>query len=127
MKKTNVRIFVIIIAAALLCAAYFGYDYFANRGEKVSYADFWQCVEAGDVTSVKFDGEKVFFHADAAGKDFVTDNPHSPLLAEELMKRGVEVTIVKDSAEIISLIFDAIFYLLKIHVCRQHRRLLLVA
>ena len=111
MKKTNVRIFVIIIAAALLCAAYFGYDCFANRGEKVSYADFWQCVEAGDVTSVKFDGEKVFFHAYAAGRDFVTDNPHSPLLAEELMKRGVEVTIVKDSAEIISLIFDAIFYL----------------
>jgi cell division protease FtsH len=111
MKKTNFRIFVIIIAAALLCAAYFGYDYFANRGEKVSYADFWQCVEAGDVTSVKFDGEKVFFHAYAAGRDFVTDNPHSPLLAEELMKRGVEVTIVKDSVEIISLIFDAIFYL----------------
>ena len=111
MKKTNFRIFVIIIAAALLCAAYFGYDYYTGRTPKVSYADFWQAVETGDVSRVKFDGEKITFHAYAARKDFVTDNPHSPLLTEDLMKRGIEVKVVKDSAEIISLIFDAIFYL----------------
>ncbi len=101
----------IVIAALLCAAAWFGYDYFSFRGEKVSYAVFWKAVEAGDVETAKFDGEKLYFQTSITGNSFVTDNPHSPLLAEELMKKGVEVTVVKDSSEIISLVFDAIFYL----------------
>ena len=61
MKKRNVRFVVILLVAALCCSAYFAWDYFGNKEEKVSYVDFWQCVEAGDVTSVKFDGDKIHF------------------------------------------------------------------
>ena len=43
---------------------------------------------------------------------FVTDNPHSPVIAEDLMRRGISVTVAKDSGEILSLIFDLIFYLI---------------
>ncbi len=129
MKKTNTRFFAIVIAALVCVAAYFVWDYFDGREEKVSYVDFWQCVEAGDVESVKFDGDKIHFTVieskspvvelvettdiettRSSGK-FVTQNPNSPLLQEELMKRAIEVTVAKDDAEIISLIFDAIFYL----------------
>ena len=111
MKKINARFFV--IAAVLCCAAYFGWDYFYGdgRAQKVTYAEFWKTVEANDVVSAKFEGEKLYFETYVTCSHCVTDNPHSPVLAEELMKRGINVTVAKDDAEIISLIFDAIFYL----------------
>ena len=109
--KTSKKFLIIVIAALLCGAAYFAFDYFSNRAEKVSYVNFWNAVEADDVVSAKFDGDKIFFESSAAGKQLVTDNPHSPVLQEELMKRGIEVTVLKDGTEILSLIFDVIFYL----------------
>ena len=51
-----------ILLAVLVCAAaYFAWDYFGNKEEKISYVNFWQCVESGDVTSVKFDGDTIHF------------------------------------------------------------------
>ncbi len=107
MRKLNKKFLLIIVAAVLCAGAYFAWDYFYGDGcaQKVTYAEFWKSVETGEVSSAKFDGEKIYFD------NFVTANPHSPVLAEELMKRGIEVTVVKDSAEIISLIFDGIFYI----------------
>ena len=109
--KINRKFFVILIAAVLCCGGYFAWDYFDGREETVSYVDFWQCVEAGDVASVKFDGDKLHFTSKASPVKFKTQNPNSPVLQEELMKRAIDVTVTKDDAEIISLIFDAIFYL----------------
>ena len=111
MKKINARFFVIVIAALVCAAAYFAWDYFDGREEKISYIDFWNCVEAGDVKAVKFDGDVIHFSTKASPVKFKTQNPNSPLLQEELMKRAIEVTVAKDETEIISLIFDAIFYL----------------
>ena len=111
MKKRNVRFVVILLVAVLCCSAYFAWDYFGNKEEKVSYVDFWQCLEAGDVASVKFDGDTIHFSTKTSPVKFKTQNPNSPFLQEELMKRAVDVTVAKDDAEIISLIFDAIFYL----------------
>ncbi len=129
MKKNNGKFFVVFILVILAAAAYFAWDYFSGRGEKVSYADFWQAVENSSVMSVRFEGEKLFFEASSredfsehAAKNesdssatksrlFVTDNPQSPILAEELMKRGISVKVSKDGAEILSLIFDLIFYI----------------
>ena len=109
--RNNRKIFVILLAALLSAAAYFTWDYFSDQEEKISYVDFMQCVEAGDVESVKFDGDVIHFTSKTSPVKFKTQNPNSPLLQEELMKRGIEVTVAKDDAEIISLIFDAIFYL----------------
>ncbi|MCR4948050.1 MAG: ATP-dependent metallopeptidase FtsH/Yme1/Tma family protein [Treponema sp.] len=109
--KINRKLFLIVLAAALCCAAYFAWDYLNNKEEKISYVDFMQCVEAGDVASVKFEGDTIHFTVKASAKKFKTQNPNSPFLQEELMKRAIEVTVAKDDAEIISLIFDVIFYL----------------
>lgn len=109
--KINRKLFLIVLAAVLCCAAYFAWDYFDNKEEKISYVDFMQCVEAGDVASVKFEGDTIHFTVKASAKKFKTQNPNSPFLQEELMKRAIEVTVAKDDAEIISLIFDVIFYL----------------
>ena len=111
MKKINVRFFVIVILALVCGAVYFAWDSFDRQEEKVSYVDFMQCVEAGDVVSVKFDGDVIHFSTKASPVKFKTQNPKSPLLQEELMKRAIEVTVAKDDAEIISLIFDVFFYL----------------
>ena len=111
MRKINIRLFVILIAAVLCGAGYFAWDYFGNKEEKVSYVDFWQCVEAGDVSSVKFEGDEIHFSVKASPVKFKTQNPNSPVLQEELMKRAIEVTVAKDGTEILSLIFDLIFYL----------------
>ncbi len=109
--KINRKIFIVLIAAALCLAAYFAWDYFNNQEEKISYVDFLQCVDAGDVSSVKFEGDTIHFTVKASAKNFKTQNPNSPLLQEDLMKRGISVEVVKDEAEIISLVFDVIFYL----------------
>ncbi len=129
MKRNNFRFFVILVFVGIAAASYFVWDYFDGRGEKVTYAEFWKSVENSSVMSARFEGEKIFFEvssrdeltdrgskADAADNEaksrlFVTDNPHSPVLAEELMKRGISVSVAKDGAEILSLIFDLIFYL----------------
>ena len=113
--RLNKKFFAILIVAVLCAAAYFSWDYFGSRGEKISYKEFWQSVERDEISSVKFEGEKIYFEktsADGAAKNsFVTDNPQSPVLAEELMKRGISVSVAKDGTEILSLIFDLIFYL----------------
>ena len=109
--KINRKIFIVLIAAALCLAAYFAWDFFNNQEEKISYVDFLQCVDTGDVSSVKFEGDTIHFTVKASAKNFKTQNPNSPLLQEDLMKRGISVEVVKDEAEIISLVFDVIFYL----------------
>ena len=113
--RLNKKFFAILIVAVLCAAAYFSWDYFASSGEKISYKEFWQSVERDEISSVKFEGEKIYFEktsADGSAKNsFVTDNPQSPVLAEELMKRGISVSVAKDGTEILSLIFDLIFYL----------------
>ena len=86
MRKINRSFFVILVAALLCAAAYFAWDYFDGREEKVSYVDFMQCVEAGDVASVKFEGDTLHFSTKASPVKFKTQNPNSPLLQEELMR-----------------------------------------
>lgn len=109
--RLNKKFYAILIVAVLCAAAYFTWDYFGSRGEKVTYAEFWQKVEQNEVSSVNFDGEKIHFVLNNNDSDFVTQNPNSPVLAEELLKRGIEVKVSKGGTEILSLIFDLIFYL----------------
>ncbi len=109
--RLNKKLFAILIVAVLCAAAYFSWDYLNARGEKITYAEFWQKVEQNEVNSVNFDGEKIRFVLKDNASEFITQNPDSPVLAEELLKRGIEVKVSKDGTEILSLIFDLIFYL----------------
>ena len=113
----------VLVAALVMFAAEWGLVGGLNRSEWVTYAEFWQAVERGEVTAAEFDGDKIFFEKGAAPQvggvvepvettagRYVTDNPHSPVLAEELMKRGISVTVAKDTTEILSLVFDVFFF-----------------
>ncbi len=115
MKKNVRNLWIMLLVIFAGSAAYFTYDYMSRRGEKVAYSEFWQSVEAGAVSDVTFEGDKIFFTKEdgpiaTSNTSFITENPHSPVLAEELMRRGINVKIEKDGAEILSLIFDVIFY-----------------
>ena len=136
MRKTKRYLFVIFGLVLAACAAYFAWDYFYSKPQYWSYSDFYDAVYAKQVKSVKLDGDKLYFALNEASENgddeafgaseasrgakssadralkYVTDNPHSPLLQEDFMRRGISVTVAKDSTEIISLIFDVFFYVI---------------
>ncbi|MBR5032948.1 MAG: ATP-dependent metallopeptidase FtsH/Yme1/Tma family protein [Treponema sp.] len=118
--KINRKFFVILIAAVLCCGGYFAWDYFGDKKENVPYSQFYSMVEQGKVQSVVIKSDKLEFTPSdpstgsgttgSSGTPLVTENPHSPTLEETLLKKGVAVTVEKDTAEIFNLIFDILFY-----------------
>ena len=111
MKRKFNPLLLLLIGGLLCAAAYFAWDYFDNKSERVSYVDFLQSVDSGDVASVTFEGDDISFTVKNNDLKFKTQNPNSPFLQEDLMKKGIAVTIAKNSTEIINLVFDIIFYL----------------
>ena len=105
----------IFCVVALSGAAYYAYSEFAaNKTEFVNYGDFYKQVETGQVESVEVKADKLLFSSasdESKKMEFWTNNPHSPVLEEFLLKNNVVVKVEKDTAELFSLIFDIIFYL----------------
>lgn len=110
MKKNKKLYFIVLILAVIACAGYFIWDGFSSKSENVSYKEFYDQVEKGNVTSVKIDGDKILFQLLDEKKWISTDNPSSPLLQEKLLLQGVSVKVEKDGTEILSIIFDIVFY-----------------
>ena len=106
--KKNKLLITIFILAILAIAGYFAYDYFSAKKTYIPYSQFYELLEKNQVASALIKADSIEFTCE--GKDFKTENPHSPSLEENLLKRGVKVTVEKDSAEIFNLIFDIIFY-----------------
>ncbi|MBO4534202.1 MAG: ATP-dependent metallopeptidase FtsH/Yme1/Tma family protein [Treponema sp.] len=119
MKQRKFFIYVIVLII-LGVAAYFAWDYFGDKKENVPYSQFYSMVEQGKVQSVVIKSDKLEFTPSdpstgsgttgSSGTPLVTENPHSPTLEETLLKKGVAVTVEKDTAEIFNLIFDILFY-----------------
>ena len=107
MKRKNLFIYIIILIG-LAVAGYFAWDYFSAKKTYVPYSQFYELLEKNQVSSALIKADSIEFTCE--GKDFKTENPHSPSLEENLLKKGVKVTVEKDSGEIFSLIFDIIFY-----------------
>lgn len=110
MKKNKKLYFIVLILAVIACAGYFIWDGFSSKSENVSYKEFYDQVEKGNVTSVKIDGDKILFQLLDEKKWISTDNPSSPLLQEKLLLQGVSVKVEKNGTEILSIIFDIVFY-----------------
>ena len=103
------KIYICIVGLIAFCVAgYFAWDYFSTKKTYVPYSKFYELVEKEQVATARIKADSIEFTCE--GKDFKTENPHSPTLEETLLKNGVAVTVEKDSAEIFSLIFDIIFY-----------------
>ena len=107
------RKFFFVLSGLIFCvlAVYFVYDFVSKKTEYLPYSQFYKAVEEGSLKSVTFDGENLYFsYKDDEGKSYKTQNPQSPSLKEELLKQGVEVKVQTDGGQIISTIFDIIFY-----------------
>ena len=107
MKRRNLFTFIIILI--VLCAAgYFAWDYFSVKKTYMPYSNFYELVEKNQVVTAVIKSDSIEFTCE--GKDFKTENPHSPTLEETLLKNGVAVKVEQDTTEIFNLIFDIIFY-----------------
>ena len=106
--KKNKLLITILVLAILAAGAYFAWDYFSTKKTYVPYSKFYELVEKEQVAVARIKVDSIEFTCE--GKDFKTENPHSPTLEETLLKNGAAVTVEKDSAEIFNLIFDIIFY-----------------
>lgn len=107
------RKFFFALSCLIFCvlAVYFVYDFVSKKNEYLPYSQFYKAVEEGSLKSVTFDGENLYFsYKDDEGKFYKTQNPQSPSLKEELLKQDVEVKVQTDGGQIISTIFDIIFY-----------------
>ena len=107
------RKFFFALSGLIFCvlAVYFVYDFVSKKNDYLPYSQFYKAVEEGSLKSVTFDGENLYFsYKDDEGKSYKTQNPQSPSLKEELLKQDVEVKVQTDGGQIISTIFDIIFY-----------------
>lgn len=100
------------ICCILILAALFGcYFFFSGKTEQVAFVHFMDKVSEGQVTSVSISDDRILFELEN-GMKFRTQNPLSPDLAERLLLEGIDVKYEKNWDEIISLVFDVVFYLI---------------
>jgi len=112
---------VLIIGFAVL-AAVFSVLYFCVKPEleqsrlpHVPYQQFYKSAVAGAVTKAVIRSDSIVYtEHGSSGTDeqYVTQNPKSPLLKELLMRNGIEVTEETDAGDIVSGIFDYLFYII---------------
>lgn len=92
-----------------LCVWYF---LFSDKPDnaKVSYREFYQSVNQNEVKKADIAENKIIYEL-KDGTKLETQNPSSPSLKEFLLLHDVEIHQSADSSEIISTVFDVIFYL----------------
>ena len=115
MKQNSKKVFLFLalIPLALVTAYFFfGESLFPQKGTEEGYSLFYEEVEKGAVESVTIKADRLEYTKKGTDELFYTENPESPLLKEFLLKNGTSVTIEKDATEIISLIFDVLFYII---------------
>ena len=113
MKRKNLFIYIILLIV-LAAGGYFTWNYFDSKKINVPYSEFYRQMSLGKVESVIIKEKQIEYELKDSGTTsavYKTDNPHSTTLEEALLKKGVKVTVEKDSAEIFNLIFDALFYI----------------
>ena len=109
MKRKNLFIYIILLIVVCV-AGYFTWNYFDSKKIQVPYSDFYKQMSLGKVETVTIKENEIVYSLKESSPLYKTENPHSATLEESLLKKGVKVTVEKDSAEIFSLIFDIIFY-----------------
>lgn len=119
-RKRLLLIVRVLIAVAAVSAAAFFFFTSSSDSSYMPYREFYAFVEQNYVEKAKITDERIYFRADVHAPESksiseypaYTENPHSPTLYETLLLHGVSVTVTKDAGEIVSLLFDALFYII---------------
>ncbi|MCR5494485.1 MAG: ATP-dependent metallopeptidase FtsH/Yme1/Tma family protein [Treponema sp.] len=107
--KKNIFFIVLIISVLV---AFASYSFFGKKTDFVSYKTFYQEVEDNKISTVSIASDKISFKYIGGESLFQTENPQSPNLKEYLLLHDVKVTEEKDGAEVFSMIFDILFYII---------------
>ena len=86
----NIAFWVVLFLLILALFNAFGGNQSTTASRTVSYSEFIQRVDAGEVASATIDGERVVA-TDTTGNRFATVAPNDPKLTERLIDKGVEV------------------------------------
>ncbi|MBD3677759.1 MAG: ATP-dependent metallopeptidase FtsH/Yme1/Tma family protein [Rhodobacteraceae bacterium] len=86
----NVAFWVVLFLLILALFNLFSGGQSTMNSRQLSYSDFVQYVEQGDVASVTLDGERVMFRGQD-GVDYVTIKPQGAEITERLIENGVTV------------------------------------
>ena len=86
----NIAFWVVLFLLILALFNAFGGNQATTASRSVSYSEFIQRVDKGEVASVTIDGERVVV-TDTTGNRFATIAPNDPKLTERLIDKGVEV------------------------------------
>lgn len=105
-NKLLLIIFILLIG---LCAYYFLFSE-KSAYKKVSYSEFYESVNQNEVIKAELSENKILYEL-KDGTKLETQNPSSPSLKEFMLLHDVEIQQQVDSSEIISTVFDMIFYL----------------
>ena len=105
-NKLLLIIFILLIG---LCAYYFLFSE-KSAYKKVSYSEFYESVNQNEVIKAELSENKILYEL-KDGTKLETQNPSSPSLKEFMLLHDVEIQQQADSSEIISTVFDVIFYL----------------
>ena len=105
----NKLVFILFLLLIGLCAYYF---LFSEKlaYKKVSYSEFYESVNQNEVIKAELSENKILYEL-KDGTKLETQNPSSPSLKEFMLLHDVEIQQQADSSEIISTVFDVIFYL----------------
>ena len=114
MNKNKLRktvIFALLVLILAGGAAYFFYDDLFTKYKTVPYSVFYRTLESGNIDKVEIKSDSIIFHDSVTQITFKTKRPDSPELEENIMRFVDDVSVEKDSTEILSLIFDSLFYI----------------
>lgn len=109
MKKNRLLIIFILICS-LAAGLYFTFG--QKKAEPVSYKTFYDEVSAGKIAEANLSPSKITFKYNGGQSEFQTENPGSPTLKEHLLLNGVQVKEEQSADQIVSNIFDAVFYII---------------
>lgn len=105
----NKLVFILFLLLVGLCAYYFLFSE-KSAYKKVSYSEFYESVNQNEVIKAELAENKIIYEL-KDGTKLETQNPSSPSLKEFMLLHDVEIQQQADSSEIISTVFDVIFYL----------------
>lgn len=114
MKKIKNLVPLLTVICLVLAAIAFSTEFnLFNKKNQISYKEFYQLAGEGKIASAVIKEKNIDFTViQKEGEEFTTENPSSPTLKEYLLLNGINVKEEKSTADIVSIIFDVIFYLI---------------
>ena len=106
-KKKTSRILLLLLIIAGIAYLLFGDE---EKGTYVSYADFYEAVEAQKIESAVIDTDRVEFKKYADEITYYTDNPEYDGFKEKLLLAGVKVENLATEEDPLIYILDVLFY-----------------